>query len=371
MRSRSTLILLALVVLVVAVPSILPAQTAPAPTKPAPQASPQRMPGMGAPNPQLETKEADVPATAPIITIEGFCQDPAAKPCQTVVTRADFEKLMHALDPNMQPQGRQSLADQYSKIVVMAGVAEQHNIANDPRAQEVLRFVKTQVLANLYNQKLQDQAKEVPAAEIEKAYNERKSDYDEATIRRVYIPRNLPADAKKLSDAERAALAADIDKRAKAGEDFNALQKDVFDKLGIKSPPPPTDMGAQRRTNFSPEEGIAIFALAPGQVSDVVSSQIGDFVYKVISKRTLTLDEARADILSNLQRQKYTSELSGVFAPISVRLNPDYFGPNASVSLPGRTPEPPSPAMNPGAPPRPAVSQPAPPARPATKPPGN
>src|ERR1051326_3293048 len=114
MRSRSTLILLALVVLVVAVPSILPAQTAPAPTKPAPQASPQRMPGMGAPNPQLETKEADVPATAPIITIEGFCQDPAAKPCQTVVTRADFEKLMHALDPNMQPQGRQSLADQKS-----------------------------------------------------------------------------------------------------------------------------------------------------------------------------------------------------------------------------------------------------------------
>jgi len=161
MRSRSILILLALTVLVVAVPSLMTAQTAPAPTPPA---SPQRIPGMGAPNPQLETKEADVPATAPIITIEGFCQDPSAKPCQTVVTKADFEKLMHALDPNMQPQGRQSLADQYSKIVVMAGEAQKHNVESDARAQEVLRFVKTQVLANLYNQKLHDQAKEIPAA---------------------------------------------------------------------------------------------------------------------------------------------------------------------------------------------------------------
>jgi hypothetical protein len=224
-----------------------------------------------------------------------------------------------------------------------------------------MRFVQTQVLANLYNQKLQDQAKEIPAAEIEKYYNEHKNDYDEATVRRIYIPRNLPADAKKLSDAERAALAADIDKRAKAGEDFNALQKEVFDKFSVKSPPPPTDMGAQRRTNYSPEEGPAIFALEPGKVSEIISTQIGDFVYKVASKRTLTVDEARADIQANLQRQKYSSALGAVFAPVSVKLNPDYFGPNASVSLPGRTPEPAAP---------PAARPPAP-ARPATKPPGN
>lgn len=367
MRSRGLLILLVLVVFSVAFPSRLPAQATPPTTQP--------MPGMGAPNPQLEAKEPNIPASTPIITIEGFCQDPAAKPCQTVVTKADFEKLMRALDPNMQPQGRQSLADQYSKILVMAGDARKHNVENEPRSQEVMRFVQTQVLANLYNQRLQDDAKEMPAADLEKYYNEHKTDYDEATVRRIYIPRNLPPDAKKLSDAERATLAADIDKRAKAGEDFNALEKEVFDKFGIKSAPPPTDMGAQRRTNFSPEEGPAIFALEAGKVSDVISTQIGDFVYKVVSKRTLTLEEARADIQANLQRQKYQSELSAVFAPVTVKLNPDYFGPNASVSLPGRAPEPPAPpAARPAAPPtmNPAAApKPAAPARPAAKPPGN
>ena len=355
------LFLFALFVAMAVFPAMLAAQAAPPATKPVPGTQPppmSPMPGMGAPNPQNQPKQADVPATAPVITIEGFCQDPAAKPCQTMVSKADFEKLMHALDPNMPPQGRQSLADQYSKILVMAGDARKHNLENEPRSQEVLRFVQTQVLANLYNQQLQDKAKEIPAADIEKYYNEHKNDYDEVTLRRVYIPKTVPSDAKKLTDAERAALAADIDKRAKAGEDFNALQKEVFDKFGIKSSPPPTDMGAQRRANFPADENTAIFALAPGQVSDVISSQVGDFVYKVVSKRTLSLDEARPDIQANLQRQRYMAELSGLFDAISVKLNPEYFGPNATVSLPGRTPEEHHPVTTQPAP-RPSASQPA------------
>lgn len=361
-RKLPILFAFVLVFALAVLPATLAAQAAPPATKPAPGAPPppmSQMPGMGAPNPQNEAKEANVAATAPVITIEGYCQDPAAKPCQTVVTKADFEKLMHALDPNMPPQGRQSLADQYSKILVMAGDARKHNVDSEPRTQEVLRFVQTQVLANLYNQQLQDHAKEIPAADLEKYYNDHKSDYDEVTLRRIYIPKNVPADAKKLTDAERAALAADIDKRAKAGEDFNTLQKEVFEKFGIKSSPPPTDMGAQRRSNFPADEGPAIFALAPGQVSDVISSQVGDFVYKVASKRTLTVDEARADIQSNLQRQRYTGELSGLFDSVSVKLNPEYFGPNATVSLPGRTPEEHHPPTMQPAPPRPSASQPA------------
>lgn len=360
MRVRSFLLVVTVSLLVFS-----PALFSQAP--PPAQVPASRMPGMGTPNPQLEAKQAEVAPTAAVITIEGFCQNAAAKPCQTTVTKADFEKLMHALDPNMQPQGRQSLADQYSKIAVMAGEARKRNLENEPRTQEVLRFVQMQVLANLYNQQLQEKAKEVPAAEVEKYYNEHKTDFDEASVRRIYIPKNVPADAKKMSDAERTALANDIDKRAKAGEDFNALQKDVFEKMGIKSPPPPTDMGAQRRSSYSPQETAAIFALAPGQVSDVVDTQIGDFIYKVVSKRTLTVDEARPDIQSNLQRQRYTSELEQVFAPISVQLNPEYFGGTATVSLPGHTPPMPSP---PGTQPAPGAVRPATPP-PASKPPGN
>lgn len=361
-RRTSTAAILAMSLLLCA--SQLNAQAAPPATKAPPGApSPMPMPGMGAPNQELAAKEAQVPPATPIITIDGFCQDAAAKPCQTQVSKADFEKLMKALDPNMQPQGRLSLADQYSKIAVMAAEAKKHNVENDPRSQEIMRFLQMQILANLYNQQIQDKAKDVPQADIEKYYNDHKNEFEEVTLRRIYIPRNVPADAKKLSDAERAALGNDIDKRAKAGEDFNALQKEVFDKLAIKSSPPPTDMGAQRRTSFSAEEGAVIFDLGAGQVSDIVATPIGDFVYKVVSKRTLSLDEAKTDILTNLQRQRYNTALGAIFAPVSVKLNTDYFGPNASVTMPGKNPEPQAPA----APSKPTKA----PAPPAAKPPGN
>lgn len=362
MRSRRLLCLLAFAALVMVAGTAALAQAAPPATKPVPgaQAPSSRMPGMGAPSPEVQTKESQVPDTATVLTLEGVCQNPSASPCQTAVTKADFEKLMRALDPNMAPQARQQLADNYSKIFVMANEARKHNVDKEPRTQEVMKFVQNQVLANLYNQHLQEQSKEVPAADVEKYYNDHKSDYEEATLRRIYIPKNVPSDAKKLSDTERAALAADIDKRAKAGEDFNTLQKEVFDKLGIKSPPPPTDMGAQRRKgSLTPEESVAVFALSPGQVTDVISTQVGDFVYKVVSKRTVPLDEARQDIQSTITRERYTDQLSSIFAPVSVKLNPEYFGPNAGVSLPGKTPE------------APAMPQPRPATPPATRPPGN
>ena len=354
MRSRC-LCLFLVAALLIAASAISAAQAAPPVTKPAPGAQAPapapRMPGMGAPNPALETKESQVPDTAAVITIDGVCQNPSASPCQTTVSKADFEKLMHALDPNMPAQGRQQLADNYSKIFVMAADARKHDIEKEARTQEVMKFIQSQVLANLYNQHLQEQAKEVPAADVEKYYNEHKSDFDEATLRRVYIPKNLPADAKKLSDADRSALAADVDKRAKAGEDFNALQKEVFDKLGIKSSPPPTDMGAQRaKGSLTPEEAKAIFALEPGQVTDVVSTQVGDFVYKVVSKRTVPLNDARQELQATLSRERYNDQLGAVFAPISVKLNPEYFGPNAAVSLPGKTPPAPAPPPPQGTP---------------------
>ena len=364
MRSRCVCLLVAALFLAVASAPLM-AQAAPPAAKPAPgaQTAPppvSRIPGMGAPNPAMEAKEPQVPDTTAVITIEGVCQPPSASPCQTTVTKADFEKLMHALDPNMPPQGRQQLADSYAKVFVMSTDARKHNIDKEPRTQEVMKFIQSQVLANLYNQHLQDQAKEVPAAEVEKYYNEHKSDFEEATLRRIYIPRNVPPDAKKLSDAEHAALAADIDKRAKAGEDFNALQKEVFDKLGIKSSPPPSDMGPQRRKgSMTAEEAAAVFALASGQVTDIISTPVGDFIYKVVSKRTVPIDETRQEIQGTLSRERYNDQLGAVFAPVSVKLNPEYFGPNAAVSLPGKTPPPPGPP------------QPGPGAPPATRPPGN
>src|ERR1051326_4215187 len=147
MRSRC-LCLFAVAAFLAMTSASLLAQAAPPAPKPAPGAQTMphasRIPGMGEPNPAMETKEAQVPDTANVITIEGVCQPPSTSPCQTTVTKADFEKLMHALDPNMAPQGRAQLADNYSKVFVMATEARKHDVDKEQRSQEVLKFVQTQ-----------------------------------------------------------------------------------------------------------------------------------------------------------------------------------------------------------------------------------
>src|SRR5438045_2366139 len=78
-----------------------PAQPQPAPKPAAPATSqplPPQVQPQAAPNPE------SVPPTDAVITLTGVCADAAAAPsaaCKLQVTRAEFEKLAHAMDPNL------------------------------------------------------------------------------------------------------------------------------------------------------------------------------------------------------------------------------------------------------------------------------
>ena len=355
MRFRGLLVALVLVSLSLSPVSLAQAAgqarpAAPAPPAPRPQAAPPASDAQQQPRELTPAAEPDkVPPNAPVITVQGLCADAAAPKtaeCSTVITREQFEKLTSALDPNMSQQSRSSVADQYAKILVMADEAARHGVANSPRAQEVLRFVRLQVLANLYNQELQEQSKTTTPEAAQKYYDAHQSDFEEVSLRRIVVPRNVPADAKKLTETELAALATDLDTRARAGEDFDKLQKAAFDAENIKSPTPPTTLGAQRRSSFAPAHLAAISQLKPGEISSVLADPAGDFIYKLESQRTLPLDQVQPDVQRALQAEAYQNQLADAFGGIKASLNPQYFGAFATVNLPGR-PQPPAAAPAP------------------------
>src|SRR5512138_146601 len=82
-------------------------------TPPSKPAAPAQPPAATAPKAKAANPE-DVPLTAPVITLAGMCDVKAggAPPatCKTVITRAQFEKLMKALNPQMPMGVRQQLA---------------------------------------------------------------------------------------------------------------------------------------------------------------------------------------------------------------------------------------------------------------------
>ncbi|HEO64044.1 MAG TPA: hypothetical protein ENN78_02105 [Candidatus Omnitrophica bacterium] len=90
--------------------------------------------------------------------------------------------------------------------------------------------------------------------------------------------------------------AKDILKRVKAGEDFAKLargySKDLTKDRG-------GDLGYFAKGQFIPEFESAVFALAPGELSDVIKTRYGYHVVKVIDKRPARykeLEEAHDEI---------------------------------------------------------------------------
>ena len=83
-----------------------------------------------------------------VMTINGFCSTPGhpGDPCQTVVTRAQFEQLTEALQPGMPPDLRLKVANAYARMMRMAAVAEQRGLDKTPAFAEEMRYARIQLL---------------------------------------------------------------------------------------------------------------------------------------------------------------------------------------------------------------------------------
>ena len=331
-----------------------PAQTAP-PVKSAPPAKPQTAKPAAKPAAKAQTSP-----TAAVITIEGVCKGkdkvPAApsSECKTVITRADFEKLADAFDPQMPAARKRQLADAYARMLVMSNVAEQRGLQNSPDAQQIFRFTHIQALMQLLGRELQKEAAKVPPAETEKYYNEHGQQYEQASFQRIFIPKTPPGGENPIDEKTLTAEGEKIHAAAVAGGDFEKLQKQVYDDLGLKTPPPPVATGAQRLESLTPAQA-KVFNLQPGQVSEVMSEAGGLYILKLESKNKMTLAEATPDINRTLEPQRMKDAVDKLTASVKTELNEEYFGaPAGTGALPSGHPGVSAPAALPPATPPPS-----------------
>ena len=93
--------------------------------------------------------------------------------------------------------------------------------------------------------------------------------------------------------------------RALQGEDPDRLQAEAYAAAGIPGAAPNTLMADVRRTALPPSHEMAL-DLQPGQVAEVLSDPGGGhFVYKMISRRTLSLQDAQGEIHKLIADQRY------------------------------------------------------------------
>ena len=133
--------------------------------------------------------------------------------------------------------------------------------------------------------------------------------------------------------------AEDVLKQAKApGADFAALAKKYSEDEGSKATGGDLDYFPKGR--MVPEFEQAAFAMQPGQISDLVKSQFGFHIIKVVDKKpaaTRTLDETRTQIQQTLQAQRVEQQMTDRTRDLDARITKpadlDTVGKEAGVTV--------------------------------------
>ncbi len=315
-------------------------------------------------------------ADTPVVTIKGVCDPPAAD-CTTVITRAEFEGIIQAFQPQMKLSQQRQVGTSYGQLLTMAAEAKKRGLDKSARVQVRTRIAVMQALAGELRDNMQEEAGKVSDADAEKYYSDHKSNYEQADVERLIIPRTpLPADKDADKDNDKAeaktattkptasakagsaksatkattakaaakpktagvtdeagmtALADKLRARAAAGEDFAKLQAEAFAAANIKGAPVDTKVPKATRATLPPK----VFDLKSGEVSELIPDTRAFFVYKMGTKTTTSLDDAKSDVKTAIKNERMQEAQKAVSEIGTTTLNDAYFGPPEPTPAPG------------------------------------
>jgi peptidyl-prolyl cis-trans isomerase D len=161
----------------------------------------------------------------------------------------------------------------------------------------------------IVDQAKMEQAMTIPDAELHAAYNASMDNFrmpDRVKAQHILIKTQGKSDAEK-----KAALAKmeDLLKQAKAGADFSELaKKNSDDSSAAKG----GDLGWFQRGQMVGPFDQAAFALKPGELSGIVTTEYGYHIIKLNEKenaRVKPFEEVKADLAAELKKQKIAEQM--------------------------------------------------------------
>jgi hypothetical protein len=205
-----------------------------------------------------------------------------------------------------------------------------------------MRYARMQLLSQDLNRALQADANDVSDADLEDYYKMNEGSYDQATVARIFVPHakqivaaheahenSRSADAQSAVTPEDAMtrVAADLRARAVSGEDPDKLQIEAYAEAGMPRTSANTKIEKVRRATLPPAHET-VLDLRPGETSEVFSDPAGaHFIYKMLSKQRLSLEEVKSEIRGAIASQRYRDRMK-VFQE-DVVFSDAYFNPPA------------------------------------------
>jgi peptidyl-prolyl cis-trans isomerase C len=150
----------------------------------------------------------------------------------------------------------------------------------------------------------------VSAAQVDEFYKNNPNQFQQPErVRASHILIGFPQNADEAAKQKVRAQAADVLKQVKAGKDFAALAKQYSSDPG--SAQQGGDLGFFQQGQMVPPFDKAAFSMKPGETSDLVESEFGVHIIRVVDRqagRAVPLEEVRPQVLQYLEGQSRQAE---------------------------------------------------------------
>ena len=265
------------------------------------------------------TESATVPTSSAVISIHYNCIAESSREagiCTKTVAKQDFDALVHAINPNMSADGRQALAAEYARLLIMAAEARRRGIDQLPELRTLVEYSTLQLLGARLVKDINSNASPVTSDQMEGYFREHARDYQKVAVSRIFVPMQSNGGHHDTPPARRV---DQLRQRALSGEDFHTLQSEVKEASHI------VRLGPMPCRSL-PEEHRRVCDLKLNEVSQVFVDKTGYSFYRLESRKQRELNDVREEVRGALERQHLQDQIHAVRTPISLDLDESYFG---------------------------------------------
>jgi peptidyl-prolyl cis-trans isomerase C len=238
------------------------------------------------------------------------------------ITAGEFKARLDEQSPFMRARyndlaRKKEFLDNLVRFEVLAAEAERQGLAKDPDVQLTLKKVMVQKLVQQRFQDPKEGASSIPDADVEKYYEDHKSEYQRPKRMRLAAvtfqsDAGSPDRAKDLSAAKKALAKLKAEEK-KSPLAFNQVVTEFSEDGATKASG--GDLGFKTREEitsaFTPEFADAAFAMKPGETSGVLETPRGVYIVKVLGQQeevNRTLEQMKTQIVNKLNRERRTKE---------------------------------------------------------------
>ncbi|MBI3645017.1 MAG: peptidylprolyl isomerase [Acidobacteriales bacterium] len=290
---------------------------------------------------------------------------PAAKPIgpDDVVATINGEKItphkIQAMRQSLPPQFQQAVSrmdekaflKSYAELLVMSQLAEKNKVAEHDPYRSQFAFLRMNFLAQAYLDYLN---KNTPVSqdEYKRYYDEHKTEFQEASVRTIYVafspnasaaPSSDPKAKKPLTEEQAKAKAESLWGKLKKGADFAKLAEENSDDKASAEKGGDIGLIKGNSGGVPGELKTLIFNLKASEISVPLRQPAGFYIFKVESTRTIPYEEAVVLMAPTVQGIRVKEELDKIIRSIQITYdNEAFFNPDAPAA-----PAPPKPPAGP------------------------